>query len=304
MQHPIHCPKCSTTFYLPELPPVPTSVFCPKCRHVLEVVAPPRQMPSLTRIGIFVGIGAAVVFIGILIISAIGVLFPGKSNRLAPVGSRSDVPVSGGPAATPVATPSDRPQEPPEETLSRLLTQARSGEMRQRQIAIRQLGSVPIVESRRAGDWEEVQRLLVDPDPAIRALAMMACPHWESKPGAALERLMAQADAPRTATITALGTLGDEPSIQLLIAVINSNNRGSDLAAAIAALRHIGPSTEAALTPLLNHSGERVRLEICNLLRSIGSSASLPELRELSQKDPSSNVRTAASSAIRAIQER
>lgn len=301
MQHPIRCTACGTTFYLPELPPVPTPVFCPKCRHVLHVVAPKKQVAWLTRTGIFVGTGAVVVVVGILVLNVLGPMFTGK--RRAPVAVSTGAAASQ-PAASPEpVAPADIPRETPEAKLTRLLTDARSGDVRARQAAIRELARVPIVEARRAEDWQQVQTLLADPDPAIRAVALQVFPHWESKLDAALERLSALDDAPRRETIAALGVLKDESAIQLLIAIVQSNRRSSDLGSAIAALRQIGPAVEKSATPLLDHSSERVRLEICNLMRAVGSQASLPALRELSQKDPSTNVRNAAKAAARAIQD-
>jgi HEAT repeat protein len=72
---------------------------------------------------------------------------------------------------------------------------------------------------------------------------------------------------------------------------------------AVRVLQAIGAPAEAEVRPYLRHAGHSVRLRACRVLEEIGTRASLPDLRSR-KEDENAEVRTAASTALRAIESR
>jgi HEAT repeat protein len=78
----------------------------------------------------------------------------------------------------------------------------------------------------------------------------------------------------------------------------------SDRFNAAAALKSIGAPAEPAVRKMLSHQEWQVRLEAVNVLKEIGTKASIDALKPLSETDDFILVKQMAAQAIEAIQKR
>jgi predicted Zn finger-like uncharacterized protein len=134
--------------------------------------------------------------------------------------------------------------------------------------------------------------------PAISALSLWAGP--ENVPG--LIRIMESVDWPtQNAICPVLGRLKDPtaaPAIAKLLPGLG--NRG----AASAALKAIGPPAEKSVIPYLTNKDGFTASEACNILKEIGTAASIQPLQDLLKSKPGFQVESAAAPALKAVQER
>lgn len=79
---------------------------------------------------------------------------------------------------------------------------------------------------------------------------------------------------------------------------------GGDRGPASAALKAIGPPAEKAVAEYLTHNDVFTAAEACNILKQIGTAASVPELKKVLAGKPNGLVAQAANEALKAIQAR
>jgi HEAT repeat protein len=134
---------------------------------------------------------------------------------------------------------------------------------------------------------------------AVRGQAFKALGVWgtaDTVPD--LLKLLAAADAYNKATVVqALGQLKDERAIPPLAKLLPDAMLRRE---AVAALGAFGPKAEPAVLPYLNDQDLYVRIDVCRLLKDIGTRESVPALETASQ-DKSQLLARAAKEALDAI---
>jgi beta-lactamase regulating signal transducer with metallopeptidase domain len=155
----------------------------------------------------------------------------------------------------------------------------------------------------RAATADRLAALTEREEPEVREAAAAAFAQWSGPSDLDTLARMLQEDSAtvRTAALKALGRLGASRSAEVVAARLLIP---SDRVAAARALVDIGPASEKAVLAHLDHADLAVRLTAMNVLRDIGGEASLPPLRTLADRDPQENIRTWASTALRAIEQR
>jgi HEAT repeat protein len=113
----------------------------------------------------------------------------------------------------------------------------------------------------------------------------------------------------RSSIIRGLGRLKDKRAVQPLADVLAmgpadqlqfNSSRNTDAAAA---LERMGPEAESAVLGLLKEKNSTTRWQACQILKHIGTSKSIPALKDL-MLAPSRELSEAAADACRAIEAR
>lgn len=185
------------------------------------------------------------------------------------------------------------------ETLDRVLADLRSPDAATQMRALKALQTGGPFEQRRA---DVVQALLAqanNPELAVRGQAFKALGVWgtaDTVPD--LLKLLAAADAYNKANVVlALGQLKDERAIPPLTKLLSDPMLRRE---AVTALRAFGPKAEPAVLPYLNDQDLYLRIDVCRLLKDIGTKESVPALEKASQ-DKSQLLARAAKEALDAI---
>jgi hypothetical protein len=188
------------------------------------------------------------------------------------------------------------------DNLDRVLADLRSPDPLTQMRALRSLQTGAPFEQRRADVVQALDGLTSHQDLAVRGQAFKALGVWgtpEVVPR--LLKLLNETDAYNRANVVqALGQLKDERAIPPLAKLLSDSMLRRD---AVAALRGFGPKAEPAVLPYLADSDLYLRIDVCRLLKDIGTKESIPALQKASQ-DPSQLLARAAKEALDAVNSR
>lgn len=202
------------------------------------------------------------------------------------------------------AVAEERPSDPEQDReLNRLLSDLTSQDETVCQQAISGLLQFPVQDSSRSEVTNRVERLLESDDPVTRQKVLQVLARWHVKKTVKLLVKVIESSRDgemRKTGIKALGSIGSAKSCAALATLMDTAPT-QELAALGRALRVAGPPAEDVVGQLLQHTRETVRIEACDVLRQIGGVRSIGRLSEVAQQDISSNVRKAASHAMKRI---
>lgn len=146
-----------------------------------------------------------------------------------------------------------------------------------------------------------LEKMLKDPDPQACKFAAEALGVWGTEESVPLliELLGENSVFVRWAAIDALGTLKDPRAAEAVAARLTEQK---DARKAALALQQLGPAAEDAVLPYLEHHHWQVRVQVCHLLKEIGTKKSVPALRALTRRRRGSDflVAVAAAEALEA----
>jgi HEAT repeat protein len=198
----------------------------------------------------------------------------------------------------------EQPSDPEQDReLNRLLSDLTSQDAKVWQQAISGLLQVPLEDSRRSEVTSRVEKLLESDDPLTRQKVLQVLARWHGKKTVKLLVRVIESSGDgemRKTGIKALGSIGSAKSCAALATLMDTAPT-QELAALGRALRVAGAPAEDVVGQLLQHTRETVRIEACDVLRQIGGIRSIGRLSEVAQQDTSSNVRKAASHAMKRI---
>jgi len=187
----------------------------------------------------------------------------------------------------PHAPPAPETSSPPRKVLADFTDQAladlKSPTLHDRNSALNRLeGAAP--NDRRAEIAKAVEPLLKDPDGFCRARAAKVLGIWggpENIP-ALVDGLKDTAFGVRWAVLDSLEARRDPTSADALIDyLMNSGDRSG----AAKALKAIGPAAEEAVIRGLGHHDDFTRLEVCEILKEIGTSKSIVPLQRVARRN-------------------
>ena len=187
--------------------------------------------------------------------------------------------------------------------LSQLLSDLISQDVQVRQQALNGLLQFPVQESRRSDVTKRVEEVLESGDTVTRQKVLQVLARWHDKRTVKILVRVINASRDggiRKTGISALGSIGSAASCAALAPLMDAAPT-QELSAVGRALRVAGPIAEDVVGQLLQHTRETVRIEACDVLRQIGGTRSIRRLSDVAQQDTSSNVRKAASHAIKRI---
>ena len=196
------------------------------------------------------------------------------------------------------------------EEVAKLQQQLSSEEPFARQNAARELGSGRLADPQ-PELLAKMATLVNDDDETVRraALNVLASHGGKEEVPVLIKALTEPDSSTRTLAVKALGRLKDPraiaPLVNLLATGQSDNNYGrmGRESAAAEALVRIGPAVEPAVLALLDEKNIETRIQACNILKQIGTKASLPLLQNVTPY-PNKELSEAAAEACRAIQAR
>jgi HEAT repeat protein len=146
-----------------------------------------------------------------------------------------------------------------------------------------------------------LEKMLKDPDPQTCQCAAEALGTWGTEESVPLliELLGDNSVFVRWAAIDSLGTLKDPRAAEAVAARLTEQK---DAGKANFALQKLGPAAEDAVLPYLEHHRWQVRVQVCHVLKEIGTKKSVPALRALARRRRGSDflVAVAAAEALEA----
>jgi hypothetical protein len=191
-----------------------------------------------------------------------------------------------------------------EADLDHNLQELRSPEAFPRHIAADRIGQAEPISKRRGQVLNALRPLLEDKDDGVRTAAIKAMAAWadlrDSRVNADLIRLLDDSNVfIRWATLDALGTRGTPQTAAGVARVLRKERL-----VGMNALRHMGAVAAPALIPYLQDEDAGLRVDVCRLLKDIGTKHSLKPLEHTAAQDKDEGVRREAQAAIAAIQNR
>jgi hypothetical protein len=194
------------------------------------------------------------------------------------------------------------PKNPPD--IAKLLDEIQNSRnaMSQRE-ALEALAELP-PNDRRRDVVKAVERHLANPNPLLQEAALRAYVVWADQKDAVaklIEFLRREASLlKRREYLRRLGALGDQSAIPAVAERLTDFSVRNE---AMAALREFGPPAETEVRKYLRDKDPQVRSAACQVLKDIGTRASLPELKDLVASGDLL-VKAPADRAVRAIEER
>jgi HEAT repeat protein len=250
-----------------------------------------------SRVGLAVGLSLLLVLVVASAITAV-VIFAGDS----PEPAEHQDNVAGGAAALGPEPPNGEPPRPNNPDLRLALVSLKADNAHTRREAAMQLQKMTPVPADRATVARALEPLLNDPDHFARQAMIGALGVWgtrESVP--ALVKMFQHEDVfTRRAALTALGNLRYESSAE---AVAGRLDKGLNRHYASLALQAMGPLAEKATARMIGHNDWTVRLEVCKILKVIGTKQSIPAL-ETGVRDANGIVAAEARAALQAVNAR
>jgi predicted Zn finger-like uncharacterized protein len=197
---------------------------------------------------------------------------------------------------TVVAEKADGPP-PKADKVTKALFRLKSSNPRRRTQAAWALKDLP-PDDRRAEVARALEPLL--DDPMTRRDALLALATWATKENVpALLKALSE-HAMRGDVMRALARLRDERAIEPIAAYLERLHGRHD---ATVALQMMGPMAEPAVRKRLEHPAREVRMAACEILKVIGTRASIPALQTVGPADDR-GLRMAAEQAIQTISAR
>jgi S1-C subfamily serine protease len=204
-----------------------------------------------------------------------------------------------GGAAPPPPPPPPPQKEATADEIGKLLGELKETNRARRRLAIEQFVRLKVNEERKAEVVKALLEILKENERTLSGPCLRALAAWGSKESVP-EMLPFLTDAwpfTRHEAMAALGTLKDERAAEPLAKRLAEN---SDRRHASSALKEIGKGAEKAVLPYLKNSEWQVRLEVCSILKAIGTKASRAAL-VAATRDKNGLVANEAKAALQAV---
>ncbi|MFO0926968.1 MAG: trypsin-like peptidase domain-containing protein [Gemmataceae bacterium] len=192
------------------------------------------------------------------------------------------------------------PPPPAPADVDQLLAAVKGADGPARNVALSRLAGMTLMPARRAEVAREVQAALTTSAAAGKAECLRALAVWGDRDcvPAILPLLEDSSSLVRVEAINTLGKLDDERAIDPIAKRLTDPPTRH---VAGQALRRFGAKAERAVLPHLDNADLFVRMEVCNILKEIGTEQSRPALQKTAAGDANRVVQSVAAAALRAI---
>ncbi len=189
--------------------------------------------------------------------------------------------------------------------LSQALADLKDGDGFKKRAAADKLAKAVADEARREEVAKALEALVIDQDLFTRAAGAKALAVWATKDSVRLliKLVDDEQHSVRWAVFEVLGQLKDERAADWAAEALAQRLRSPDRVFAGRALQALGPAAEREVVKYLKESEWTVRLEVCQILKVIGTPESKSALEEAA-KDANGLVVHAAREALKAIENR
>lgn len=180
------------------------------------------------------------------------------------------------------------------------LAESLPGQSAEQQLeSLRRLGVTPPVEERRSVVARSLEMLTESPSEKVRLAALRTLVEWGDRDSMPiLGELLSSSDAKlRALALDALAATKDARAAEAIVPLLS---KADERRAAGAALQTIGAAAEKAVLPILKTGDRGTQVEVCNILKTIGTGASISTLQDTA-KSSDEVVRFAAEQTLQAL---